>query len=78
LHSLVDETGCRVIVADDGNGLAAGATWPQRGKMGPLIAESLRDNAKARIDVQSTPDKGVRVTIFFARANAAPDVTTEE
>jgi two-component sensor histidine kinase len=78
LHSLVDDTGCRVIVADDGNGLAAGATWPQRGKMGALIAESLRDNAKARIDVQSTPDKGVRVTIFFARANATPDVPTEE
>ena len=77
LHSLVDETGCRVIVADDGNGLAPGTTWPQRGKMGALIAESLRDNAKARIEVQSAADKGVRVTIFFARANAAPAEPTD-
>ncbi len=72
LHSLVDATGCRVTVADDGIGFAEGVTWPQPGKLGMLIVDSLRTNAKARIDVKSEPDKGVRVTIFFARQAAAP------
>jgi hypothetical protein len=31
-----------------------------------------RSNAKATIDVKSSPQGGVRVTIFFVRANAAP------
>jgi two-component sensor histidine kinase len=73
LHSLVDGTGCRVIIADDGVGLAEGATWPQKGRLGALIVESLRANARARLEVKSSPGQGVRVTIFFARADAAPD-----
>lgn len=72
LHSIVDETGCRVVVADDGIGLAEGVSWPKAGKLGALIAQSLRQNAKARIEVESEPGAGVRVTIFFARADAAP------
>jgi PAS domain S-box-containing protein len=78
LHSLVDETGCRVIIADDGNGLSPGTEWPQPGKMGALIVQSLRDNAKAQIETQSAPDRGVRVTIFFARANAAAEAPPED
>lgn len=73
LHSLVDETGCRVIVQDDGAGLPEGAIWPQPGKLGALIVKSLRQNAKARFDITSAPGKGVRATIFFARADAAPE-----
>ena len=73
LHSLVGETGCRVIIADDGVGLAEGAVWPQRGRLGALIVESLRANARARLEVKSSPGHGVRVTIFFARADAVPD-----
>jgi two-component sensor histidine kinase len=72
LHSLVDEEGCRVIVADDGVGLPDGVNWPRRGKLAALIVQSLRQNAEARVDVQSAPGKGVRVTIFFAREKAAP------
>ena len=72
LHSIVDETGCRVVVADDGIGLADGVIWPKAGKLGALIAQSLRQNAKATIEVESEPGAGVRVTIFFARADAAP------
>jgi two-component sensor histidine kinase len=72
LHSLVDETGCRVTIADDGIGLPDGSTWPQHGKLGTLIVQSLRTNAGATIDVKSEAQTGVRVTIFFARANAAP------
>jgi two-component sensor histidine kinase len=73
LHSLVDETGCRVIIADDGVGFAEEDRWPKAGKLSELIVRSLRQNAKARIEVASERGKGVRVTIFFDRSNAAPD-----
>lgn len=73
LHSIVDDSGCRVVVADDGIGLAEGATWPKAGKLGALIVQSLRQNAKARIEVESAPGAGMRVTIFFARSDAAPN-----
>lgn len=73
LHSLVDDEGCRVVVADDGIGLAEGVEWPQVGKLGTLIVKSLRQNADARLNVRSAPGKGVEVTIFFARKRAAPE-----
>jgi two-component sensor histidine kinase len=73
LHSLVDETGCRVIVADDGVGFAEDNQWPKPGKLSALIVQSLRQNAKARIEVTSERGKGVKVTIFFDRSSAAPD-----
>lgn len=72
LHSLVDETGCRVTISDDGVGLADGATWPKAGKLGAVIAQSLRQNAKAEMTVMSAPGEGLTVTIFFARAAASP------
>jgi PAS domain S-box-containing protein len=72
LHSLVEAGGCRVVVADDGVGLAAGEAWPRAGKLGAMIVQSLRQNAKAKLDVRSTPGEGMRVTIFFERADAAP------
>ena len=73
VSSLVDDSGCRVIVADDGIGLPEGTSWPQSGKLGAVIAQSLRQNAKARLDVTSAPNEGVRVVIFFAREAAEPD-----
>lgn len=73
VHSLIDEAGCRVIIADDGVGFPEGVSWPESGKLGAVIAQSLRQNAKARFDVTSAPDAGVRVTIFFDRADAVPE-----
>jgi two-component sensor histidine kinase len=73
IQSLVDGAGCRVVIADDGVGLGEGAIWPQPGKLQSLIVQSLRQNAHARVDIQSSPQKGVRVTIFFAREDAAPN-----
>ncbi|MDR7258553.1 two-component sensor histidine kinase [Sphingomonas sp. BE270] len=70
LHSLVDPAGCRVTIADDGIGLAVGTHWPKPGKLSAMIVQSLRQNAKATLDVESTPGNGMRVTIFFARADA--------
>lgn len=72
LECLVDDGGCRVVIADDGVGLPDGTTWPMPGKLGSAIAQSLRQNAKARIEVDSAPDTGTRVVICFDRADAAP------
>ncbi len=75
LHSLVEGNGCRVIIADDGIGLPEGVEWPERGKLSALIVQSLRVNAKAVLQIESSPGKGVRVTILFTRTAAAPEAS---
>jgi len=75
VSSLVDDSGCRVIVSDNGVGLPEGISWPQSGKLGAVIAQSLRQNAKARLEVHSVPNEGHRVDIFFAREAAQPAAT---
>jgi two-component sensor histidine kinase len=72
LHSTSDGNGCKVVVADDGTGLPPGVVWPEHGKLGALIAKSLRENAKAALNVESAPGEGTRVTITFTRENSAP------
>lgn len=72
LHSLTEDNGCRILIADDGAGLPPGIEWPQRGKLSALIVNSLRVNAKGRVLVESRPGDGVRVTILFSRDDAAP------
>ncbi|MEO6338430.1 MAG: histidine kinase dimerization/phosphoacceptor domain -containing protein [Caulobacteraceae bacterium] len=72
LHSINENGGCRVLVADDGVGLPEGASWPKPGKLSALIVGSLLQNAKASIDVQSAPGKGMHVTIVFKSADVAP------
>lgn len=78
LHSLVSETGCKVIVADDGVGLPDGVDWPVPGKMTALIVQSLKQNAGAHLSIQSTRNGGMRATITFTRANAAPELTESD
>ena len=70
LHSLADADGCRIIIADDGVGLPEGVTWPKRGKLGSAIVQSLRENAKAQLEIGAGPDGGVCVTISFKRPDA--------
>ena len=72
LHSFTNGPDCLITVADDGRGLPEGGVWPKPGKLGALIAQSLRDNAKADIVVNSTPGAGMRVDISFTRATSAP------
>ena len=55
----------RIVVADDGNGLPENVTWPMPGKLGALILQSLRENAKTDFTVESAPGKGLRATIEF-------------
>lgn len=73
LSSLVDEAGCHVVVSDNGAGLPEGTTWPKPGKLSTVIVQSLRQNAKAEIEVCSTPNEGLHVNIFFARDAASPE-----
>jgi PAS domain S-box-containing protein len=70
LHSLADAAGCRITIADDGVGLPEGVSWPKRGKLGSAIVQSLRENAKARLETVSRPGEGLRVTIVFQRPDA--------
>lgn len=55
----------RVVVADDGAGLPEDAIWPVPGKISALVAQTLRENTRTDIDVESAREKGVRVTICF-------------
>lgn len=72
VKSLVDETGCRITVSDDGIGLDPSAVWPRPGKLSALIVQSLRQNAGATLTIDSSPGSGMKVQIFFARVAAAP------
>jgi PAS domain S-box-containing protein len=60
-----DEDHYRVVVADDGIGLAEDATWPVQGKLGALILQSLRENVPTDFNVESAPGKGMRATVTF-------------
>ena len=78
LQSLVTETGCSVIVADDGVGLPPGTEWPMKGKMTALIVRSLQQNAGAHLTSKSEPNAGTRATIVFRRADAAPETKASD
>lgn len=65
LRCLKDDRGWRVVVADNGVGLPAGLAWPTPGKLGSLIVQSLRENAKADLAVESDAGRGTRVTMRF-------------
>jgi two-component sensor histidine kinase len=72
LKSLVDDSGCRITVSDDGVGLSPNAVWPRPGKLSALIVDSLRQNARANVTMESSPENGTKVQIFFARSEATP------
>jgi PAS domain S-box-containing protein len=56
----------RVVVSDDGVGLPADVIWPVPGKIGALIVQTLRENTKTDLNVESAPGKGTRVAMSFA------------
>jgi PAS domain S-box-containing protein len=58
-----EESKYRVVVADDGIGLPEGTTWPVPGKLGALIVQTLRENAKTDFNVVSAPGMGTQITI---------------
>jgi two-component sensor histidine kinase len=48
LRCVVDATGCRISVSDNGVGLSDPADWPRRGKLSAMIVQSIKQNATAR------------------------------
>lgn len=72
LHSTASGEGCRVLLADDGVGLPDGVEWPRKGSLSAMIVRSLRENAKAGVEVASAPEGGTQVTITFTRTASAP------
>ncbi|MGO6847468.1 histidine kinase [Rhizobium ruizarguesonis] len=68
---VVSDTGCRITVADNGVGLPQDVTWPQPGKLSAMIVQSLKQNARAEVEVTSSPDTGMSVSLVFPRAEAA-------
>jgi PAS domain S-box-containing protein len=62
----------RIVVGDDGIGLPEGTTWPIQGKLGALIVQSLRENAKADFKVETAPGKGTRATIDLTHMAPLP------
>lgn len=75
VHCLAEDHGCRVIVADDGIGMPDNIEWPEPGKLGALIVQALRENAKVRLELESETGKGTRAIIALARTAAAPQAT---
>ncbi|MBY2914284.1 sensor histidine kinase [Rhizobium leguminosarum] len=71
LRCVVSDTGCRITVADNGVGLPPDVTWPQPGKLSAMIVQSLKQNARAEVEVSSSPDTGMSVSLVFPRAEAA-------
>lgn len=57
----------RIIFADDGVGFPSGTTWPNAGKLGALILQTLRENTRQlNFQLESEPGEGSRITIEFA------------
>ncbi|TAV09092.1 sensor histidine kinase [Rhizobium leguminosarum] len=71
LRCVVSDTGCRITVADNGVGLPEDVTWPQPGKLSAMIVQSLKQNARAEVEVSSSPDTGMSVSLVFPRVEAA-------
>jgi two-component sensor histidine kinase len=66
VQSLPDETGGRRIsVSDDGVGMPEDFVWPQPGRLSTLIVQTFEENAKARMETESAPGQGTRVTLRF-------------
>ncbi len=70
LRCVVDDAGCRISVADNGIGLSNPSDWPRRGKLSAMIVQSIKQNAKADVQVESMPGIGMKVTIVFEKREA--------
>ncbi|MBX5214759.1 sensor histidine kinase [Rhizobium sp. NLR9a] len=71
LRCVVSDTGCRITVADNGVGLPENVPWPNPGKLSAMIIQSLKQNARAQVEVSSSPGRGMSVSLAFPRVEAA-------
>ncbi|WP_127076769.1 sensor histidine kinase [Rhodomicrobium lacus] len=68
IECLGGDDGGRVVVADDGVGLPPETKWPEKGNLGALIVQTLKENAKATLELESSSDAGTRVTLTLPPA----------
>jgi two-component sensor histidine kinase len=62
LQCLRQGDSCSIVIADDGVGLPVGSAWPPSGKISALIVQSLQENAKATVRVESEVGKGTNIS----------------
>jgi PAS domain S-box-containing protein len=62
LRCLREGERCSILIGDDGVGLPPGSSWPPPDKISTLIVQSLRENARTKIEVRSKFDEGTIVT----------------
>jgi hypothetical protein len=49
-----------------------GTAWPERGKLGALILQTLRENTEhMAFEIETTPGRGTRMTLSFVHPLAA-------
>jgi two-component sensor histidine kinase len=60
----------RVVVADDGKGFPDTVSWPVEGKLGSLILQTLRENARTELFVESAAGSGTRIALTFEHGAA--------
>jgi two-component sensor histidine kinase len=62
-----DEDGrFQIVVADDGVGMASHTVWPERGKLGALILQTLRENTEQMsFEIETAPGRGTRMILSF-------------
>jgi two-component sensor histidine kinase len=62
-----------VVVSDDGVGLAENQVWPSPNKLGALVLQTLRENAKnVKFSTESVHGQGAFFTLTFDAAPAKP------
>jgi two-component sensor histidine kinase len=62
----------QIMIADDGVGMPEGVAWPQRGKLGALILQTLRENTEQMsFEIDTAPGRGTRMTLQFVHRLAA-------
>jgi PAS domain S-box-containing protein len=64
VHCLRQGDSCSVLVADDGVGFPPDYTWPPAGRISALIVQSLRENAKANLRIESRAGHGTAISFM--------------
>ncbi|HEY0220051.1 MAG TPA: histidine kinase dimerization/phosphoacceptor domain -containing protein [Afipia sp.] len=66
-----DDDRVKVVVSDDGVGISEGVVWPAPRKLGALVLQTLRENAKnVKFDVVSLSGSGTFFTLMFDRTTS--------
>lgn len=73
LKCLRRDDGCHIEIADDGVGLPAGLVWPSPNKISALIVQSLYENSRAVLNVETAPGEGTRISFLLPFQSVSTD-----